>query len=238
MRTQAFDPADVVVIGGGILGAATTYWLTQMGVHNVALLEKDGLATGATGRSAGLVRMHYTNEWDAALAFESWKLFSTWSETVGGDCDFRKTGFLMIVGPDSVDSLHRNVAMLRGIGVNTRVLSSEELRDLQPALSLEGVGAAAYEPDSGYADPTSTTTSLARRAADGGARVLQGVAAESIDVQGAAWRASGLLPGGCQPPWSSTPRAPGRRSSRSRSSWSCQFARSGSSRCSFADRRA
>ena len=68
--------ADVVVVGGGVNGASITYALASRGVK-VVLVEKGALASGASGRSSALVRMHYTNEWDARLAWASFPVFST-----------------------------------------------------------------------------------------------------------------------------------------------------------------
>ena len=175
--------ADAIIVGGGVVGTSIAYWLTRAGLRDVVLLEKNGLATGATGRSAGMIRMHYTNPWDAGLAHESFKISQQWGDLVGGDCGLVKTGFLLLVRPRYVDNLRRNVEMLRGLGVNTRVVSRDEVRELDPSLSLEGIGAAAYEPDSGYADPTSVATGFARRAAELGARVCQGVEATAIVVR-------------------------------------------------------
>ena len=75
--------ADVVVIGGGVNGASITYALAARGVK-VVLVEKGALASGASGRSSALVRMHYTNEWDSRLAWASFPVFRHWPEIMGG----------------------------------------------------------------------------------------------------------------------------------------------------------
>src|SRR5262252_11246069 len=110
--------ADVVVVGGGVNGASIAYALAARGVK-VVLLEKGALASGASGRSSALVRMHYTNEWDARLAWASFPVFRHWSEIMGGPPVFTHTGFVNVVGLEDADALRRNVDMLRAIGVNT-----------------------------------------------------------------------------------------------------------------------
>ena len=78
------ETADVVVVGGGVNGASIAYALASRGVKRVVLLEKGALASGASGRSSALVRMHYTNEWDARLAWASFPVFTHWEELMGG----------------------------------------------------------------------------------------------------------------------------------------------------------
>ena len=75
---------------------------------------------------------------------------------MGGPPVFTHTGFVNVVGPAHVENLRRNVAMLQGIGVPTRVITPDELRALQPYAHVDDVGAAAYEPESGYANPAET----------------------------------------------------------------------------------
>ncbi|MBI1727636.1 MAG: FAD-binding oxidoreductase, partial [Candidatus Rokubacteria bacterium] len=167
------ETADVVVIGGGVHGASLAYALASRGVTRVVLVEKGALASGASGRSSALVRMHYTNEWDARLAFASFPVFRDWREILGGPPVFTRTGFACVVTPPDAEALRKNVAMLRAIGINTVALSPAELGELQPFANVEDLGAAAYEPESGYANPAAVVEGFGRRARELGARVLQ-----------------------------------------------------------------
>ena len=97
--------------------------------------------------------MHYTNEWDARLAWASFPVFRHWSELMGGPPVFTHTGFVNVVAPEYAEALGKNVEMLRGIGINTTALSPAELRDLQPFANVDDLGAAAYEPDSRLREP-------------------------------------------------------------------------------------
>ena len=171
--------ADVVVIGGGVNGVSIAYALAARGVKTV-LVEKGALASGASGRSSALVRMHYTNEWDARLAWASFPVFRNWTELMGGPTVFTHTGFVNVVAPQFADHLRLNVEMLRGIGVNTTAITGAELRDLQPFANVDDIGAAAYEPDSGYANPAETVEGFRRRATELGARVLQWTAVTRV----------------------------------------------------------
>src|SRR3989304_5198867 len=86
------DTADVVVVGGGVSGTSIAYALAARGAKRVTLCEKGALASGASGRSSALVRMHYTNEWDARLAWASFPVFRDWPQVMGGERVFTRTG--------------------------------------------------------------------------------------------------------------------------------------------------
>src|SRR5438309_2120660 len=163
--------ADVVVVGGGVNGASTAFHLTQLGVKNVVLLERGTLASGATGKSGALVRTHYTNEHEARLAFESLKVFRNFDAMVGGECGFEALGFLQLVPRGYEAALHRNVEMQRRLGIKTEVVSHNDLRSLLPGIHVDDVGGAAWEPDSGFADPNATTFAFAAAAQRLGATI-------------------------------------------------------------------
>ena len=156
--------ADVVVVGGGANGASTAFHLASRGVKNVLLLERRHLGAGATGKSGSLVRMHYTNEGESRLAFESLKVFRDFRNVVGGDCGFEPIGFVQIVPRGYEAALARNVARQQRLGIATEVVSPDRLRDLLPACHVDDVGAAAWEPASGFADPNATTYAFAEAA--------------------------------------------------------------------------
>src|SRR5207253_3735705 len=119
--------ADVVVIGGGANGTSTAFHLSLLGVRNVVLLERRHLAAGASGKSGALVRMHYTNEAESRLAFESLKIFRDFANVVGGDCGFEPVGFFQIVGRGYEAALGRNVAAQQRLGIRTEAITADEL---------------------------------------------------------------------------------------------------------------
>ena len=167
------DTADVVVVGGGVVGTSIACALVSSGVKRVTLLEKGALASGASGRSSALVRMHYTNEEDARLAWASYPIFRDWSERMGGPPVFTRTGFVAVVGPQDAAALRSNVDMLRKIGVDTVALTPAELETLQPFTNVDDIGAAAYEPASGYASPADVVEGFRRHAQARGALIRQ-----------------------------------------------------------------
>ena len=174
--------SDVIVIGGGVNGASIAYHLARRGA-SVKLLEKDNIASGPTGRSCGIIRQHYSHPVTARMSLQALHVFQNFDEIVGGDCDFHQCGFLVAAGEGQIDTLRDNVAMQQAVGIDTRLVSVEELRDLAPGVATDGIAGAAYEPQSGYADPYSTSAAYVQRAEELGAEILVGTAVESLLVE-------------------------------------------------------
>lgn len=178
------ETADVVVIGAGAMGCSIAFHLARAGAGSVTVLDKGGICSGMTYRSGALVRLHYTNPHEARIALKAYDYFHHWQDIVGGDCGFQNTGFLFVVPPYQVDLLHKNVAMLHGLGVNTEVISAADVKEAQPFANTDDIGAAAYEPGSGYADPHKTTIALADAAKRHRATFRTGRAVTGIRVSG------------------------------------------------------
>jgi sarcosine oxidase subunit beta len=173
---------DVIVVGGGINGASIAFNLAKEGLK-VALIEKDFIAAGPTGRSSAIIRQHYSNEVTARMALRSLRIFRHFDDVVGGDPDFHQAGFLLAARSEDVEQLKANVALQKTVGINTCVVSPQEVKELEPHVSIEGIAAAAYEPESGYADPAATTTAYAQRAKELGASLHLGTRVGSILVE-------------------------------------------------------
>ena len=171
--------ADVVIIGGGIHGASLAFHLARRGVA-VTVLERQFVAAGATGRSSGLVRMHYDLRLECELVWKSFDYFRNWEERVGGSCGFVRTGFIRIVQPEYEDALRANVAMQQALGIPTFLVTADDVRRLAPYFHTEDFSIAAYEPESGYADPPATAASLMDAARRHGAVLKTGVTVTEI----------------------------------------------------------
>ncbi len=177
------ESADAIIIGGGIHGASLAFHLARRGLKPV-VLERRFAAAGATGRSSGLVRMHYDLEPESALAWASYRYFRNWSAIVGGECGFTRTGFLQIVGPQANDSLRANVSMHQRLGIPTLLIGADDVRRLAPAFRTDDFELAAFEPESGYADPTGSAAAFLSAARAAGARLVQEVKVTGITTQG------------------------------------------------------
>jgi sarcosine oxidase subunit beta len=148
---------DVIVIGGGILGSTTAYYLKKHGVSKVLLVERGDVASGGTGKSAAIVRSYYSIPVMARLAKEAVKLFHNLEDEIGVDGGFHPTGFTQLVPPDWVDKAIELVAMHQELGIDTDFVPSASWEENFPWLNLEGIGAIVFEKSSGYADPIQTT---------------------------------------------------------------------------------
>ena len=179
--TQTYD---AIVIGAGVMGASLAFHLAERGLK-IAILERKVSASGATGHSSGLVRMHYDLAAESELTFVSYKnYFSNWKERVGGDCGFINTGFMQIAKPEHEDKLRGNVTNQQRIGINTSVISAADVKKLFPDLVTDHFDVAAYEPDSGYADATLTTNSFLECAKRNGVTLIQNCEVSAIHTSG------------------------------------------------------
>ena len=183
--------ADVVIIGGGAVGASTAYHLAQRGQRNVLVLERDALAAGSTGRSVGGIRAQFATEANVEIMRYSIAMFERFAEEFGVDIGFHQVGYLFLLDtPELVEAFGRNVQMQRRFGFDVLELSPEEARDrLLPQLNVDGILGTTWCAREGYADPTSATNGFANRARDLGATVRVGVTVTGIRVEGDRIRA-------------------------------------------------
>ncbi len=176
---------EAVVIGGGVMGTSILYNLVSRGVQAPVLLERDTLGSGSTGRSSGAIRMHYSTEVNARLAWESFHIFKDFAGIVGGDpVEFVKTGYLIIVPQDAVDGIKKNVTMQKAVGIDTDLVTYEEAKELAPTFHLDESEAFAWEPESGHGDPSGTALAYSMRARDLGAAVVLESPAQEIEIEG------------------------------------------------------
>ena len=176
--------ADIVIIGGGVMGCSMLYHLARQGATRALLLERAVLGAGSTGRSQAICRMHYSNPITAALAWDSLQVYANFDDRVGGDAGFVKTGYLVVVEEVDRPSLELNIAMQQELGISAGLVTPAELRELAPMLeTFEGEGLA-WEPESGYANPYLVTTAYAARARELGAEIATRAEATGIEISG------------------------------------------------------
>ena len=175
--------ADIVIIGGGVMGCSILYNLAARGATNALLLERSVLGSGSTGRSQAICRTHYSNPFTAAMAWQSLQIYRDFPQRLGGPSGFVETGYFVMVGDDDRQAMESNVALNRTVGIDTYLVSLEDAATIAPMLDVNGVTAVAYEPRSGYADPYAVTTTYARAARELGATVQMGVEALSLQVE-------------------------------------------------------
>lgn len=177
--------ADVVVIGGGVMGASTAYHLAQKGCPDVLLLERETFfGTGATGRCAGGIRHQFSTDVNIELSIHSIAMLERFEEEIGQAIDLKQVGYLMMASSeDEMAAFRANVARQHRHGVLTEVLSPAEIAGRVPLLELAGiVGGTFYERD-GIADPSGVVEGYVRAARRSGATLLGDVEVTGVIVE-------------------------------------------------------
>jgi sarcosine oxidase subunit beta len=183
--------ADVVVIGGGVIGTSIAYHLAKMGGPDVVLLEKEPiLGTGSTGKCAGGIRQQFSTAVNVQLAMESVRFFQHFRHELDVDPDFRQYGYLFLATTEAdEDTFRGNVHLQRRLGLEVDVLSPQQAQQLVPALNVDDVVLGTYCATDGYADPHSVVQGFAKGARQLGVDIQTGAVVTHIDVSKGAVRA-------------------------------------------------
>lgn len=179
--------ADVVVIGGGIIGCSIAYHLlARAGRLRVVLLEREAeLGTGATARATGGIRHQFSSATLIRLTRLSFPTFLRFEEEFGRSADFVPHGYLFVTAePDRLEGYRRAVALQQSLGVRSRILAPEEMRDLLPQLATADLLGGSFCPDDGSADPHGALQGFVTRARALGLEVLTRAEVVAIDREG------------------------------------------------------
>ena len=184
--------ADVVVIGGGVMGASAAYHLAARGVKNVVLLEKhEFLGAEATGKCAGGIRYQFSTEINIRLSQISLPMLERFERETGQSIDLRWPGYLFLLdNPRDLAVFRQNVALQNRLGVPSQLLTVEETQSRVPLLNLEGVIGAAWHAGDGLADPNGVVQGYAAAARRLGARFFTGTEVTGIRLE--AGRVAGV----------------------------------------------
>ena len=192
--------ADVVIVGGGVIGCSIAWHLTRAGVSDIVILEKGTLAGGATGICPGGIRQQFEGEADCRWAQHSVRFWERINEILEPDhpFDFERSGYLFVAhGPGLLHRLKGNVERQNALGIPSEVLGPDDINAMLPALRTEEIWGGAFCREDGFIeDAHGVTHLLARRAEEAGARVLFEEAA-ALSREGSSW-AVGTRPAGSQ----------------------------------------
>jgi len=173
--------ADVVIVGGGIIGVSVAYFLGRKGVQEVVLLERGMLGQGSTGRCAGGIRTQFSTPINVQFSLVSLQVFERFEELFGMDPEFHRVGYLFLASEESHWSqLLQNERLLRSMGVGPEILSPEEMSRRWPFLVTEDLLGGSYSPKDGYAGPYEVLQGFAKGARKLGAKLLEGVEVRAL----------------------------------------------------------
>ncbi|SEE09275.1 FAD-binding oxidoreductase [Streptomyces sp. Ag109_O5-10] len=178
--------AQVVIIGGGVMGTSIACHLARAGVRDVVLVERDELAAGSTSKAAGGVRAQFSDELNIQLGARSLEAFARFGAETGYDIGLHRVGYLFLLStPEEVASFEAGVRLQNHLGVPSRMLTPKEAARLSPLITTDGLLAAAYSPDDGHCTPESVVHGYAATARAHGARVLRHTEVTGIERDGA-----------------------------------------------------
>ncbi|HEV2415358.1 MAG TPA: FAD-binding oxidoreductase [Candidatus Dormibacteraeota bacterium] len=179
------DSADVVIVGGGIMGCALAYQLAKRDV-DVLLLERETLGSQSTGKCAGGVRQQFSMEANVRLQRMSVRMFEDFEQETGHPADFRQIGYLFVLTlPQHVEDFRHNMEMWHRVGLSeARWVDASEASRMVPVLNVEDVLGCTFCPTDGIASPADVTSGYAAAARRHGARLKEGLEVVGIDVAG------------------------------------------------------
>jgi sarcosine oxidase subunit beta len=183
--TESLKPtADVVIIGGGIMGASTAYHLALRGVTNVTVLESaEMFGMGSTGLNAGGVRHQFSTAINIELSKYSIAVMERFADEMGQEVSLRRCGYLFLLdNATDLDRFKKNVALQNGLGVPSRIVSPEEIAVLAPEVSLHGIVGGTWCPLDGLVDPNGLLQGYVANARRLGATFVTSTPATGITV--------------------------------------------------------
>lgn len=181
---MANETADAIVIGGGVMGTSIAFQLARRKFGKVMLLERDAIASGTSGKSSALIRMHYSNTSTIQMAWRSLEIFENFEEiTSGGQATFRQPGYMVFANEGLASGIKRNIELAQSLGVETEWIEPQEVAKLAPWAKLDDIVGAAYEHRSGYADPYGVAMGFAEGAKHHGAIVRQNCPVTGVRIE-------------------------------------------------------
>jgi sarcosine oxidase subunit beta len=181
------EKVDVAILGGGIFGTSTAFYIARDTKLSVALFERTLIGSGSTGRSAGVVRHYYSTDLLIESAIASRKIFEDFKESVGEHLDYVKNGYLTIDSGEPVKSSWSRVAEMTKKGLDADILSASELTDRFPFVRMEDDEVAIIDKGAGFVvNPPDAARIYARQAEKHGAKIYEMTPVTGIGVRGGA----------------------------------------------------
>ena len=176
--------ADVIILGAGIMGASIAFQLSRQSDKKVVVIDARRPVGGMSGRTFGQIRQHYSNGLMVELSIRGFDTLDNWQQRVGvGDPGYIRMGYMLFVASNQIDALKRNIELGQSLGVDTRFVSPDEIQQIEPGITVNGLTGACYEPNGGYIDVTRMVLSWLIAAQGSGAQLLAPLAAKAITTE-------------------------------------------------------
>jgi sarcosine oxidase, subunit beta len=176
VQQTAPQTADIVIVGGGIVGLSIAFHLASRRAGVIAVVERRELASGATARATGGIRQQFTAESQIRLSHESVRFYERFAEVIGRPFPFRQVGYLFLLPDDArLDAFRPAVELQNRLGVPSVLLTVDEVVRRWPALRIDGYAGASFCPSDGVGPPADAAYGLSARARELGVRILEGV---------------------------------------------------------------
>lgn len=176
--------AEVVIVGGGVVGCSIAYHLARRGTKDVVVLERETVGAGTTSKAAGGIRVQFPTEAEIRFSLESVRVFERFQEEFGVDPGYKKIGYLFLISdPQDLKGYESRVAMQNRLGCDVRIVKPADAKAIVPALFVDDLIAAVWGPHDAMAGPSEVTNGYARRARELGVRIAEGVDVLGITVE-------------------------------------------------------
>jgi len=177
--------AQVVIVGGGVIGVSVAFHLAEAGVADVLLLEARALGSGSTCKAAGGVRAQFSDRVNIELGLRSLELFRSFPNRPGGQIDLQQVGYLFLLDDEATAAaFERNIVLQNQLGVPSRLITPADAARLAPLISTDGLVAAAYSPSDGHCTPEAVVLGYATAARALGTRFVTNTAVTGITLSG------------------------------------------------------
>jgi glycine/D-amino acid oxidase-like deaminating enzyme len=175
--------AEVVIIGGGVIGVSCAYHLVAAGVDGVVLVERGTLGSGSTSKAAGGIRASFSNRCNIEMGLHSLAAYARFSARFGQDIDFRRHGYLYLLSNElDVSKFEAVVSLHNEFGVRSELIDPTQAQRLSPLIATDGLAAAVWSPDDARATPESVLLGYAAAARQLGAVLRTGVRVVEIET--------------------------------------------------------
>jgi len=181
------ETADVVIVGGGIVGSSIAYHLTEAGCSNVLVVEREThQGKGSTGKSMGGVRAQFATPVNIQMSLYSIPFYASFDERLGHPAGYKPQGYLFVASSERhLQYLRTNQEKQKALGLKTaRMVSADEIRSMFPQLRADDIVGGSFCSTDGFVDPYSAMVGFMARAAESGARLWRNTEVTAIHADG------------------------------------------------------